>query len=234
MSLVEIKKHLRKCSSRRKAKASRWFFKTGPGEYGEGDLFIGVTMPELRGIARLFADASDKNIEKLIKSAVHEERMLALLILVLNFKKGSPREKSTIHRFYKKHMFYVNNWDLVDCSAEHLMGTYLLEKSRRPLYKLARSKNLWYRRIAIVSTFSFIKKQQYEDTLAIAGMLINDKEDLIHKASGWMLREVGKRSIVSEEGFLRKNYKAMPRTMLRYSIERFPEKKRKMYLSGKI
>ena len=234
MNLNQVRKKLRKHASRERAKISQCFFKTGPGEYGEGDVFIGVKVPDIRGVARQSRDLPLKETCELLKSVVHEERLLALLILVLKYHKGKEPERKTIYRLYLKNTRHINNWDLVDVTAEHVVGAYLWNRDRKPLYRLAESRSLWERRIAILSTFHFIKKREYTDTLNIAEILIADREDLIHKAVGWMLREVGKRDFVVEEGFLREHYKVMPRTMLRYAIERFPEATRQAYLKGRI
>ncbi|HSX58374.1 MAG TPA: DNA alkylation repair protein [Candidatus Saccharimonadales bacterium] len=234
MNSLDLKKELKKLSSEKKAKASAWFFKTGLGQYGEGDLFIGVTVPEQRKIAKVFKDLPLAEVEKLLKSPIHEERLVSLLILNGQFAKGNKTIKKEIYKFYLANTQFVNNWDLVDSSASYIVGTYLLDKPREILYKLAKSPSLWERRISIISTLAFIVKGESSDTLKIAEVLLNDKEDLMHKAVGWMLREVGKR--VSREelvSFLNKHYKNMPRTALRYAIEHFPEAERQKYLKGK-
>jgi len=225
---------LRKLGSKEKAQIAQRFFKTGPGEYGEGDVFVGVRAPELRGLAKEFQDLTPEEIRILLRSEIHEERALALLILVRNCTRGDQREQERIYKLYMRHLRFINNWDLVDVSAEHMVGAYLRERSKKPLYALARSKNLWERRISILATFHYIKRNEFSETLKIAKMLLLDEEDLIHKAVGWMLREVGKRDLAAEERFLKTNYKKMPRTMLRYAIERFPEPKRQRYLKGKV
>ena len=175
-----------------------------------------------------------EEIETLLHSAIHEERLLALLILNLIYNNGGDYLKSRIHDFYLKNTKYINNWDLVDLSAQHIVGEFLMDKSRKPLYGLAKSGSLWERRIAVLATFHFIKQNEFSETLKISKMLLKDKEDLIHKAVGWMLREIGKRHMKTEEGFLKEHYKKMPRTMLRYAIEKFPETKRQRYLKGKV
>jgi len=232
MSLNDLKLDLRKESDSEKAKILQRFFKTGKGEYGEEDIFLGITVPKQRQIAIKYESLALKDIQLLLKSKIHEERLTALLILVNNYKKSE--NKSEIYDFYLKNTKNINSWDLVDLSAQVIIGTYLEDKDRSILYKLAKSSNLWERRIAIISTFHFIKNNDFSDALKIAEILLNDKHDLIHKAVGWMLREIGKRDISVLENFLKKNYHSMPRTMLRYAIEKFPEKKRKMYLAGKI
>lgn len=210
------------------------FFKTGPQEYAEGDKFLGIKVPLLRDIAREHQELSLKETEQLLHSTFHEERLLALFILIFHFNKADSRKKEKIYRLYLKSTKYINNWDLVDGTAKFIVGAFLLDKDRGVLDELARSRNMWERRIAILSTFHFIEKGVFGDTLKLAKILLNDKEDLIHKAVGWMLREVGKRSLNTEEDFLKKHYKVMPRTALRYAIERFPEGKRQAYLKGAI
>ncbi|MDP3899537.1 MAG: DNA alkylation repair protein [bacterium] len=238
MEIDKIKKELQKYASPQRAEISRRFFKTGPGEYGEGDVFIGVTVPAVRKIAKQFSPARTKiffpedgqTLGRLLKSKIHEERLCALLILVNQFQNGNETEKKEIYSFYLKHAKHVNNWDLVDLSADKIIGAYLSDKDKKILHRLARSKNLWERRIAIVATYHFIKNNQFNDTLKISEILLEDKHDLIHKAVGWMLREVGKKYRGVEEKFLLKYYQTMPRTMLRYAIEKFPEKLRQQYL----
>ncbi len=234
MCVEEIKKKLRGLASKEKAKVLQRFFKTGPGEYGEGDIFLGVRVPELRKLVKKFHNCTLKEVRILLRSSIHEERLLALLILVHAFAKGDDVTRKKIYELYLKHTRFINNWDLVDTTAEHIVGAYLMDKDRQPLYCLARSKDLWERRIAIIATFHFIKKAEFIETLTIAKMLLHDEEDLIHKAVGWMLREIGKRDLPSEETFLKIYYATMPRTMLRYAIERFPESKRQRYLKGTI
>lgn len=217
---------LQKLVSPAKAKASACFFKTGPGQYGEGDVFIGVTVPEQRIVAKKYKDLSLIEIEKLLESPIHEHRLTGLIIL------AGKRLSKVLFDFYLAHTDCVNNWDLVDSSASYIVGEWLVDKKDRSiLYKLAQSKNFWERRIAIISTGAFIARKDFTDTLAISKLLLHDKHDLIHKAIGWMLREVGKRDQAKEEKFLKKHYKTMPRTMLRYSIERFSESKRHEYLA---
>lgn len=230
MALASLRNDIKKLSSPQRAKSSAWFFKTGKGEYGEGDIFIGLTVPESRKLAQKYSHLSFKEIKKLLKSKFHEERLIALLILVHNFENSEAKTKEKIFKFYLKSTRYVNNWDLVDLSAHKIVGAYLIDKPKRILYKLASSKNLWEKRIAIISTAWFIKNGQFTDTLKISEILLKDDHDLIHKAVGWMLREVGKCDQKIEEKFLLKHYKDMPRTMLRYAIERFPEDKRLQYL----
>jgi 3-methyladenine DNA glycosylase AlkD len=234
MKAQDAKRQLRKLGSKQKAAIAQRFFKTGPGEYGEGDVFLGVRAPEMRRLAKEFQELAPKEIRSLLRSEIHEERALALLILVRKYPQGDQREQERIYKLYMSHLRFINNWDLVDLSAEHVVGAYLKEKSKKSLYDLARSKDLWERRVSILATFHYIKRNEFTETLKIAKMLLLDEEDLIHKAVGWMLREVGKRDLATEEGFLKANYKKMPRTMLRYAIERFPEPKRQRYLKGKV
>ncbi len=230
----EIKARLQRIGTKKRAKVSQRFFKTGPGEYGEGDIFVGVTVPELRRLAREYQGITLAETTRLLRSTIHEERLLALLILCRAYASGDGHARKRIYELYLKNTRYVNNWDLVDVSAEHIVGAFLLGKGKKSLYVLARSKDLWERRIAIMATFHFIKRGKFAETLKIARVLLSDKEDLIHKAVGWMLREIGKRSLQSEERFLKEHYREMPRTMLRYAIERFPEAKRRRYLTGKV
>ena len=234
MTIQQIKKRLKQLANKEKAEILQRFFKTGPGEYGEGDVFIGVKVPDLRKVAKDFRDIAIKDVIILLESAIHEERLLALLILVSKYVKGNETAKKEIYKLYLNKTKYINNWDLVDVTAQHIVGAYLMDKNKAPLYSLVRSEDLWERRIAIMATFYFIRNERYEDTLKIAKILLSDKEDLIHKAVGWMLREIGKKNMVAEEAFLKQHYKKMPRTMLRYAIEKFPEPKRKQYLKGKI
>jgi len=218
-----------------KAAILQRFFKTGKGEYAEGDIFSGLTVPQSRVIAKKYKDLELSEIENLLHSKIHEERLIALLILIEHFKKNKHEQKE-IFEMYLQNTKYINNWDLVDLSAPNVVGMYLADKKRNVLYELAKSHNLWEKRISILSTLAFIvKKNEYVDTFKISDILLRDEHDLIHKAVGWMLREVGKRiSQEKEEEFLKTRYKIMPRTMLRYAIERFEEGKRKKYLRGEI
>lgn len=213
---------------------SQRFFKTGPGEYGEGDRFLGVRVPVLRQEARRFRDAKLRTLVSLLKSKWHEERLFAVISLADRFKRGDEARKRRIYETYCRHLDYVNNWDIVDASAHLIVGPWLESRSRRPLYQLARRKNLWHRRVAIMATYHFIRRQYFDDTLAIAEILIDDPEDLVHKAVGWMLREVGNRDRARAEKFLTKHYAKMPRTMLRYAIEKLPQSRRRQYLEGTL
>ena len=233
MSAIELRQAISKYSNPEKGKFLQRFFKTGKGEYAEGDIFAGINVPTSRKIARQFKSLNFAELSKVIKSKIHEERLIALFILVDKMKKSDEKEREKIYKFYLRNIKYVNNWDLVDLSADKIIGEYLFNKKRELLFDLVKG-NLWERRIAVLSSFNFIKKNDYKTTLKICKLLLNDKEDLIHKATGWMLREIGKRDLKTEEGFLNLYYKKMPRTMLRYAIEKFPERKRKSYLLGKI
>jgi 3-methyladenine DNA glycosylase AlkD len=234
MNLQEIRKRLKVLSDRDKARELQRFFKTSPGEYGAGDRFLGIRVPALRRLARELEGLSQAKTVKLLHSPYHEERLLALLIMVDRFSKSDTAVKKSIYEIYLNNTVSINNWDLVDITAQHIIGAYLFDKNREPLYRLAASTNLWERRISIMATFHFIKQEEFEETLRIAEILLNDREDLIHKAVGWMLREIGKRNLRVEETFLGEYYMQMPRTMLRYAIEKFPENKRQKYLKGLI
>lgn len=227
-----IEKRLKGLGSAKDAAQAMRFFKTGPGEYGEGDVFLGIRMPVLRKLAKELINTPLDDAVELLQSPFHEARMLALLIWVYQAKRGD--NSLPLYRTYLANAAKINNWDLADVTAAQIVGTHLLERSRKPLYKLAKSKSLWERRIAIISTFHFIRQNDFTDTLAIADLLLNDPEDLMHKAVGWMLREIGNRDRTVEEGFLLPHYKQMPRTMLRYAIERFPETLRLAYLNGEM
>ena len=206
------------------------FFKTGKGGYAEGDLFLGLTVPESRSVAKGFRELPLEEIKKLMQSKIHEVRLVGLVILVGRFAEGNNEEQKEIFDFYLSNTRHVDNWDLVDLSASQIVGEYLLKMDRRILYSLARSQNLWERRIAMVATFAFIRAGQFGDALAIAEILIADKHDLIHKAVGWMLREVGKRNKRVLYAFLDKHCLNLPRTTLRYAIEHFDPRKRLAYL----
>ena len=234
MTARQVSNVLRKLADPVRADHSRRFFKTGAGEYGAGDTFLGIRVPLLRRQARLFRELPLRQVQLLLKSRYHEERLCALLILVQKFSEADEEQKAGIFRLYLSNTRYINNWDLVDSSAPQIVGAYLLKKSKRPVYMLSESESLWERRIAIIATFTFIRQGQFRDTLKIANRLINDEEDLIHKAVGWMLREIGNRDRAAERAFLNKHYRVMPRTMLRYAIEKFPERERRRYLSGKV
>ena len=232
--LRKLRAKMKQLADKKVAETMRWFFKTGSGEYGEGDVFIGLKVPVQRKLAREFGDLSFAELQKLLNSTIHEERLISLLVLIDKYQKSDEGDKEKIFNFYLKNKEGINNWDLVDISAPKIIGKHLLMKDKILLVKFAKSGNLWERRIAILSTQEFIKHNEYLSTLKIAKILLNDEHDLIHKAVGWMLREIGKKEIEVEEKFLKTHYKKMPRTMLRYAIEKFPEVKRKKYLQGKI
>jgi 3-methyladenine DNA glycosylase AlkD len=214
------------------AAGSTRFFKTGPGEYGEGDIFIGVKSPKLKVVAKEFKALPLAEVQRLLQSSIHEDRTLALVILVGQFTKADDATRKPIYDLYLANTKHINNWDLVDISAQQIVGGYLETRSRRPLDRLAKSASIWERRIAIVATHWFIRQGDFADTLKIAEKLLTDKEDLIHKAVGWMLREVGKRDMAVLEAFLGEHCRMMPRTALRYAIERLPDEKRRAYLKG--
>jgi 3-methyladenine DNA glycosylase AlkD len=231
MTIAELKRELDRLKNPSQAKILSCFFKTGPGEYGEGDEFLGIKVPVQRKIANKYKDISLSEVQELLGSKIHEHRLVALLILVKKYEIGDEKEKKQIFDFYLNNTKNINNWDLVDVTSPNIVGNYLLDKDRKILYKLAKSSNLWEKRIAIISTFAFIKNKEHKDTIAISEILLQDKHDLIHKAVGWMLREVGKRVSEEElEKFLKKHHKTMPRTMLRYAIERFRKEKKQKYL----
>ncbi|MCD4846845.1 MAG: DNA alkylation repair protein [Candidatus Aegiribacteria sp.] len=230
----EIAKRLRGIAEPDRAAKHQKFFKTGKGEYGEGDKFIGVRVPLIRKLLREFRGLSLEEINTLLFSPWHEERLFALLMMDDLFKRGDGKRKEEIYNLFMNSTSQINNWDLVDSSAPYIAGAWLFDRDRTPLFRFAESDNLWERRIAIISTQYFIRRNDFADTLRIAEILLEDREDLIHKAVGWMLREVGNRNMHTEERFLKKHYKRMPRTMLRYAIEKFPEEKRQMYLKGLI
>ncbi len=234
MSLTEIRKAISKQKNPTQAIILQRFFKTGKGEYGEGDIFYGIKVPEQRTIAEQFKDLDFDDLKRLILSKVHEERLIAAFILVDQFKSGDEKKKKIVFDLYLKNRKGINNWDLVDLSAPKIVGAYLIDKEKDLLYKFANSNDLWKKRISIISTQAFIREHFFEDTLNISKILLHDKHDLIHKAVGWMLREIGNRDLETEEDFLMKHYKTMPRTMLRYAIEKFPEQRRIAYLRGKI
>ena len=232
--LDKLRNDLCKLKNPEKAIQLQRFFKTGKGEYGEGDIFLGITVPKLRETAKKYYSLDIKELQELMNSRIHEERMISLFILINKY--NTTNHQKIITHFYLKNAEAgnINNWDLVDLSAPNILGTHLLDKDRSVLYELAKSKNLWEKRISVLATFRFIKDNDFRDSLKIAEMLLQDKHDLMHKAVGWMLREIGKRNQDEEEKFLKKHYKKMPRTMLRYAIEKFNEKKRLRYLNGEI
>ena len=232
--LKEIKKELDKYASPEKAAHHQRFFKTGKGQYGEGDIFLGVTVPNTRKVAAKFNNAGLDVLDQLIRSKYHEHRFLALIILVNQYPKAEKRQKEAIFRFYLDHMEFINNWDLVDVSAYKIIGPHLENRDKTMLVDLAGSSDLWQRRIAMLSCFHYIRKKEFSLALSIADILKHDSHDLIHKAVGWMLREIGKRDLAAMKKFLDPVYKTLPRTMLRYAIEKLPQEKRQKYLKGEI
>lgn len=242
--LRQLRKEIQKIADPKKAKVLQGFFKTDEGEYGAGDVFVGLTVPQSRQLAKKYQDLPLQDIETLLTSKIHEERLIALFLLIKKFETGNEEMKKQIYDFYLANTKYINNWDLVDTSAGYIVGGYLwghggdggeTSKEDSPLMKLAKSESIWERRIAMLSTFAFIRKGEPDEVLKIAEILVHDEHDLIQKAVGWMLREIGKRcSEEAEEAFLKKYYQTMPRTMLRYAIERFAKEKREAYLTGSI
>ena len=245
----EIQESLRREPDPDRAANLQWFFKTGPGEYAEGDKFLGLTVLQVRRLAKRYRGLSLHDTQRLLRSPIHEERLLALLLLVQAYRDGDADAQQRVCELYLRSTKFINNWDLVDCSAVHIVGPFLCSRcsggypsrqsqkralgtSAATLQKLARSQSLWERRIAVLATFHFIKHGEFAPSLRIARLLLRDEHDLIHKAVGWMLREVGKRDRTVEEKFLQEHYRQMPRTMLRYAIERFPERQRQRYLRG--
>jgi 3-methyladenine DNA glycosylase AlkD len=233
-SATAIQKELRALASPETAAILQGFFKTGPGQYGEGDVFLGIKVPVLRALAKQHRTAGLDDVQTLLDSAYHEERVFALLLLMQFYPRADEAGKQAAFDLYLGNTQRINNWDLVDVSAPHIVGRHLEDRPRRILHTLSKSDSLWERRIAIIATFHFIRLDDFADTLKIARILLHDEHDLMHKAVGWMLREVGKRDLAAEEEFLHAHYRAMPRTMLRYAIERFPEQKRRNYLYGKV
>lgn len=232
--LVNLIKELQNAKNLKQAALLQKFFKTGKGQYGEGDKFLGIKVHIQRSIAKKYTNLNLTNIQKLLGSKVHEYRLVGLLILVNKFKNADEKNKGNIFNFYLKNTKNINNWDLVDLTAHKIVGDFLEDKKRDKLYELAVSKSLWENRISIISTFWYIKDDDFKDALRISEILLSHKHDLIHKSVGWVLREIGKKDQSVLEKFLKKHYKNIPRTTLRYSIERFPEDLRKKYLKGKI
>lgn len=228
--LEELEIDLKKLANQKQAENLQRFFKTGVGEYGEGDIFLGIKVPEQRKIAKKYTNLNLVKIQNLLDSKIHEYRLVGLIILVEKYKKSDEENKANIFNFYLKNTKNINNWDLVDLTSHKIVGDFLLNKKKTILYDLANSKDLWEKRIAVISTFAFIRNSQFEDSLRISEILLEDSHDLIHKAVGWMLREVGKKDKKVLEKFLKAYHKKMPRTMLRYSIEKFSEEERKKYL----
>jgi 3-methyladenine DNA glycosylase AlkD len=231
ITAAQMLRALRRTADPSRVEVLQRFFRTGPGEYAEGDVFIGATVPAVRRLVRQFRNAPLGEVDRLLRSPVHEARLLALLLMVQAFRRGDDRLRLQVYRLYLSRTHFVNNWDLVDSSAPHIVGAWLADRSRKPLFALARSRSVWKRRIAILSTQHFIRQGDLGTTFAIADILLDDRHDLIHKAVGWMLREAGKRDGAAERRFLASRHRRMPRTMLRYAIERFPERERLTYLT---
>ena len=232
MTALDVQKRLRSLGDPQAAKASARYFKTGSGQYGEGDVFHGLRASVMYGLAEEYHALPIDELTVLLRSPIHEDRLLALLILVRRVARADKATKKQVYKLYLAHTRYINNWDLVDASAREIVGGYLADKSRKPLDRLAGSKSLWERRISIIATHHFIRQDDFADTIRIAERLLTDREDLIHKAVGWMLREVGKRHEPTLQMFLRRHGRTMPRTALRYAIERFPTEVRRAYLLG--
>lgn len=232
--LTGLRRELAALADPERARTSAWFFKTGKGQYGEGDRFIGIRVPELRRLAQRYRHLPLQDIRKLLASPIHEHRFTALEILVAQYEAGDADSKQAIFDFYLQNTQRVNNWDLVDTSAPYIIGEHLLTRPRGQLKRLAKSANVWERRMAVVATLALIRNGELEDTFRIAALLLNDRHDLIHKAVGWMLRETGKLSMAELVQFLQENYARMPRTALRYAIERLPETRRKRILAGRF
>ena len=234
MQPAELRAQLRAHANADIAAHSQGFFKALPGGYGEGDRFLGIRVPMVRKVARGGRNLSLVQVLGFLRSRWHEERLLALVIMLERFKRADPTERRALHDAYLSHTEHVNNWDLVDISAPHLVGGWLVDRNRQVLRRLAGSRSLWEQRIAVMATLAFIREKDFADTFAIADLLLDHEHDLIHKAVGWMLREVGNRDRAAEENYLRPRYTGMPRTMLRYAIEKFPERRRQAYLSGRV
>lgn len=232
MTAASAVRRLKALGTAERARAAEWFFKTGPGEYGEGDRFLGVSVPATRTVVREAAAMPLAEVEKLLASPWHEARLLAVLILVRQFDKGTPADQRVIYRLYLTNLRHLNNWDIIDSSAPQIVGRHLDGRGRSALVRLARSRNLWSRRIAMLATFFTIRRDDYTDALAIAELLVDDREDLIHKAVGWMLREIGQRDRKPLIAFLDRHAATMPRTMLRYAIEKFPTVLRQRYMQA--
>lgn len=234
MTYQKITEHLQRLANLQIAEQSKKFFKIAKGQYGYGDIFLGIKVPVIRQVVKQYRNAPLSVAEELLPSKYHEIRLFALLLMVERFSNGNCCEREAIYRSCLAHTRYINNWDLVDSSAYQIVGAYLENRDTSVLDGLASSDSLWERRIAIIATFHFIRKSRFGETLRIAEQLLGDREDLIHKAVGWMLREVGKRDLNAEESFLKTHYRSMPRTMLRYAIEKFSREERRKYLQGEL
>ena len=232
MNFDEAFSELESYSDPGKAEHSKRFFKSGPGEYGEGDKFLGITVPNQRKVARKFRKMNLDEVRKLLQNEYHEARLTAVMLLVYKIEKSDEHIFEDVFRFYLKNLGYVNNWDIVDSSCHQILGRFLFNKEKDLLYELAQSENLWEKRVSMITCYHFIKRDDFKDALKIAELLLDDDHDLIHKAVGWMLREIGNRNLDAETEFLDQHFKKMPRTMLRYAIEKFDEPLRKHYLHG--
>ncbi|MEM9333950.1 MAG: DNA alkylation repair protein [Pseudomonadota bacterium] len=232
-SASDVRKALQALADPEIAAHSAGFFKTAPDEYGEGDIFIGVRVPKIRELVKQYRELPERAVLSLLRASVHEERMVAVLVLVEQFKRADAEQQERIATLYLDHREFVNNWDLVDSSCHKILGPWLFHRQRDRLFELARSASLWDRRIAMMTTYYFIRRDDFDDALALARILRNDEHDLIHKVVGWMLREIGKRDVAVETRFLQDHYQQMPRTMLRYAIEKLPQATRKAYLEGR-
>lgn len=232
ISLAKLQSQLRALASRSDAASAQRFFKTAPGEYGAGDQFIGIRVPVLRKLAKEFHSLRLRELAELLHSHIHEERLLALIILVNSYERADEAGRAEIYAFYLDHLNRVNNWDLVDSSAPYIVGPQLAERSRTILFRLARAKNLWHRRVAMLAAFHFIRQNDFADALRLAELLRDDEHDLMHKAVGWMLREIGKRDVAVLKKFLQQHAARMPRTMLRYAIEKFSLRERREWLQA--
>ena len=232
---AEIQRELNELANPKIAEHSQRFFKTGPGEYGYGDVFLGIRVPVLRQVAKKYVQLSLAEIETLLGSTYHEERLTGLLILVKQYDQARTEgEKEAVYQFYLNHFPAINNWDLVDTSSPYIVGRHLMDRDRSVLYQWARSEHLWTRRIAMISQWWLIRNGDLSEVFSLAEILLEDSQDLIHKAVGWMLREAAKKDLIQAEAFLKQHYQSMPRTMLRYSIEKFPDAKRQRYLKGLV
>ncbi len=232
---MHIQQELSKLANPAIAEHSQRFFKTAKGEYGYGDVFIGIRVPELRKLAKKYVDLGFPDVEKLIKSKIHEERLTGLIILVNKYKAAKDEnERNKIYGIYTSHFKYINNWDLVDVTCPKIIGPHLTDKNRKILYTWAKSDHLWTKRIAMITNWWFVRNGDLNDVFKISKILLHDEHDLIHKAVGWMLREAGKKNRKAMEAFLKQHYMTMPRTMLRYAIEKLPEARRQQYLKGTV
>ncbi len=233
MCAADVQRELERLADPDKATQLARYFQAVPGGYGEGDRFRGVRVPELRKLARRFRALPLDEVTPLLTSPWHEDRMVALLVMALQFPRATEAHRERLFGTYMGHLRFVNNWDLVDTSAEHVVGAFLRDRDKAPLDALAGSQDVWERRVAVLATFGYIKAGAFDETLRLADRLLGDPHDLVHKAVGWMLREVGQRDRDRLEAFLRPRYARMPRTMLRYAIEQLPEERRQDYLKGR-